>query len=317
MIAHKTMGSVPNTGRGTMTANRLRINLGKDAVKLALEGQWARAAEINRAILELHPDDCEAANRLTKALMELGDYAAAREVLADLREKHPLNGIARKNLARLEKLESAGGMRQAATASAAGLSPTFIADGGKSCTTVLRRAHGDELPDDIGAGDAVSLSVADDSLVAESAEGRPLGSVEPRLARRLRRLIAGGNRYSAAVVGVNGDAVSIIIRETELHPSLRGVVSFPPTNRIDDAAAQDPDRSTTLESANAEVLDSADDAATDAEPEEVPDDLIGDEVDDDGAEESDVGVPVLDADDVDSDPILEIVPPKEEEDDWE
>ena len=163
----------------------------------------------------------------------------------------------------------------------------------------------------------MSLSVADDSLVAESAEGRPLGSVEPRLARRLRRLIAGGNRYSAAVVGVNGDAVSIIIRETELHPSLRGVVSFPPTNRIDDAAAQDPDRSTTLESANAEVLDSADDAATDAEPEEVPDDLIGDEVDDDGAEESDVGVPVLDADDVDSDPILEIVPPKEEEDDWE
>ena len=49
----------------------------------------------------------------------------------------------------------------------------------------------------------------------------------------------------------------------------------------------------------------------------MPDDLIGDEVDDDGAEESDVGVPVLDADDVDSDPILEIVPPKEEKDDWE
>ena len=65
------------------------------------------------------------------------------------------------------------------------------------------------------------------------------------------------------------------------------------------------------------MLDSADDVATDGEPEEVPDDLIGDEVDDDGAEESDVGVPVLDADDVDNDPILEIVPPKEEEDDWE
>ena len=58
----------------TSTAGRFRIKLGKEAVRLALNGNWERAAAVNRAILELHPEDGEAANRLAKALMELGDY---------------------------------------------------------------------------------------------------------------------------------------------------------------------------------------------------------------------------------------------------
>ena len=47
--------------------DRFRIKLGKEAVKLALNGSWQRAAAVNRAILELHPQDSEAANRLAKA----------------------------------------------------------------------------------------------------------------------------------------------------------------------------------------------------------------------------------------------------------
>ena len=49
--------------RGSREPNRLKIDLGKEAVQLALSGNWARAAEVNRAALELHPNDCEAANR--------------------------------------------------------------------------------------------------------------------------------------------------------------------------------------------------------------------------------------------------------------
>ena len=79
MIVRETMNSGPRAGRGMMTVDRFRINLGKEAVKLALDGNWARAAELNRAILELCPDDCEATNRLAKALMELADYSEAPE----------------------------------------------------------------------------------------------------------------------------------------------------------------------------------------------------------------------------------------------
>ena len=46
-MLQNTVSSSPNTGGRTTTANRFRINLGKDAVKLALNGEWERAAEIN------------------------------------------------------------------------------------------------------------------------------------------------------------------------------------------------------------------------------------------------------------------------------
>ena len=67
----------------------LKVNLGKEAVKMALCSDWTRAVELNQAILELCPDNCEAANRLAKALMELVRYQEAREVLEDLCRRSP------------------------------------------------------------------------------------------------------------------------------------------------------------------------------------------------------------------------------------
>jgi hypothetical protein len=40
-------------------------------------------------------------------------------------------------------------------------------------------------------------------------------------------LIEGGNRYEAAVIGVNERGVSVIIREIYRHPSLHDVCPFP------------------------------------------------------------------------------------------
>jgi len=54
-----------------------------------LQGEWERAAEVNKAILELFPDDLEAMNRLVKALMELGSYLDARAVLNQVCEVAP------------------------------------------------------------------------------------------------------------------------------------------------------------------------------------------------------------------------------------
>ena len=318
MMIQKSATSGPHALKGTMKTDRFRINLGKDAVKLALNGQWERAVEINRAILELCPDDCEAANRLAKALMELADYPAARMVLDDLRVKHPNNNIARKNLDRLKKLESAGAAGLATSYHVAGSPPLFIEEGGKSCTTTLRRASHASVLADIVAGDAVALVVRGDSVAAQSADNRQLGTVEPRLARRLRKLMDGGNQYSAAVVSIDDGAISIVIRETQQHPSLRNVVSFPPLRR-DDGEHDDHNSGPPTEEApdSAEDANSAIDAG--AEPDQEQDDalptLVTDEIDHD-EDDTHTDVPVLDTDDVGDDPILEIVPPQEE-DDWE
>ncbi len=54
--------------------NKLRREKSKEAVSLALKGLWEQAAEVNREILELFPEDVEAWNRLGKAFLELVRY---------------------------------------------------------------------------------------------------------------------------------------------------------------------------------------------------------------------------------------------------
>ena len=56
-----------------------------------------------------------------------------------------------------------------------------------------------------------------------------IGTVEPRIAARLLKLIAGGNRYEAAITTIHeaGAELTIIIREVFTHPSNFGKVSFP------------------------------------------------------------------------------------------
>ena len=68
---------------------RLKRDLGQEAVNLAIQGEWLRSTEVNKAILELFPDDVEAMNRLVKALIELGSYVDARAVLDRVCETAP------------------------------------------------------------------------------------------------------------------------------------------------------------------------------------------------------------------------------------
>ena len=278
-------------------ADRKKTNLGKDAVKAALKGEWERAADLNRAVLDLNPNDCEAANRLAKALMELGDYTEARQILETLRVKAPGNNIARKNLARLEKLQTCGGEVPRSVTADDGLPRMFIAESGKSCTTFLRKQTGSAALTTVSAGDVVSLHPRDEGVAVTAGDGSYLGAIERRLGRRLYKLMVGGNQYAAAVVGVEVDGLSIMLRETSQHPALRHVVSFPSTPynalRQPDAAFDSPMPETESDEADAGMEDSGDvvegAAAADGTDAITLPDEVADEPDDDA-------VPVLDSD---------------------
>lgn len=297
-------------------ADRRKTNLGKEAVKAALKGEWERAAELNRAVLELNPNDCEASNRLAKALMELGEYAEARQILETLRVRAPGNNIARKNLARLEQLQSCGGGIRRSAASDDGLPRMFIAESGKSCTTILQKPAGASAMAAVSAGDVVALNLRGEGVAVTARDGSYLGTVERRLGRRLHKLMAAGNQYAAAVVGTGAAGISVILRETRQHPTLRHVVSFPsapgsvrhPPEMIPEPALEE----------------------TDAEPEVIPEDpedvVDGVEASDDSGISSladevaddpdDSDLPVLD-DDVDTHGWTPVTPAANSEDDWE
>lgn len=209
------------------TGSRAKIQLGKEAIRCALNGQWEQAVAANREILELCPTNCEASNRLAKALMELGRYSEARHTLEQLQLRSPSNVIARKNLARLDQLQSGSGEARSRSTMAEKSPGIFIAESGKSCTTTLCRQAGPSHSAPVSAGDVVALDARNDGITVNTLDGQYLGTLQRRLGRRVNRLVAGGNRYEAAVVGVEPNGVSVILRETGQAPALRHVVSFP------------------------------------------------------------------------------------------
>ena len=215
-----------NEAAGSGNASRLKRDLTQQAIGLALKGEWERATEVNRAILELFEDEVDAMNRLGKALMELGEYGAAKEILERLVEIAPYNNIAKKNLARLSRLgENPAAAKQARKGGSA--HQLFIEETGKSGKTVLQNMASRQVVARVAPSDSADLVMEHNAINVYFGDSEYLGQIEPKLARRLIRLMYGGNTYDAAIVGVSDQAVSIIVRETHRDPALRNVCSFP------------------------------------------------------------------------------------------
>ena len=209
---------------------RLRSVKSREAIGLALEGNWEQAVEVNREVLRLFPDDVEALNRLGKAFMELGRYSGARSAFESAARISPYNSIARKNLERLPHLEETARPPKQSK----GVSPyLFIEERGKSCMTALERPAAPDVLGRMATGDPVELRANGHALLVENQQGDCVGRVESKLGMRLMRLMKAGNRYEAVVVSVSPQDVSVIILETYRHRDTKGICSFP-TNSKDE-----------------------------------------------------------------------------------
>jgi tetratricopeptide (TPR) repeat protein len=208
---------------------RQRRQLGEAAIAHATRGEWDAAVEANRALLELGPD-IDAYNRLGKALAELGRHGEALEAYEQALERDGTNRIAQRNVERLrvltasEKKAAGNGKRRLEKAPAT----VFIEEMGKTGRARLINLAGPRVLAPLSPGDAVELEADGEELVARVATSA-IGSVEPRIASRLLKLIASGNRYEAAITTIHesGSDLTIMIREVFTHPSNFGKVSFP------------------------------------------------------------------------------------------
>ena len=213
--------------QATVRGSNFRKDLDREAVALAMKGEWERAAEVNRAILELFADDVETMNRLTKALMELGNYEEAHSVAVRVCEVAPHNTIARKNRARVDEMRSKPAATTRQARGAAGAPQLFIGESGKSATTTLLHTPHNLSPDAVSPGDSVELAIEHRAISVYSENGQFLGQVDPHIGHRLSRLIEGGNTYAAAIIGAHDDGIIVMIHETSRHRSLQNVASFP------------------------------------------------------------------------------------------
>jgi tetratricopeptide (TPR) repeat protein len=211
---------------------RLRRVLPERAIALAMQNRWREAADVNRTILKIDPNDADAYNRLGKALLELGQIREAYDAYARAVELSPTNMIAQKNMQRLAPLVQQGATVAPVRAPSAGepIRPqTFIEETGKTGLTILVNLASGPTLLTLTAGDRVALRVDGGNLLVYTSTdaGAYLGQVEPQLAHRLIKFIEAGNRYTAAVTTVSDKSLTILIREVYQAPTMQGRPSFP------------------------------------------------------------------------------------------
>jgi len=216
-----------------VNATRLKRQLTEQAIAAATSGDWETAAEINIRLLEMGPDS-DSENRLAKALWEQGKLAEAREHYQAALALDPTNRIAERNIDRLRMLQAEAGEKTvAAIEGSKAPVAIFIEETGKTGFAGLYDLpHARQLAQ-VNPGDAVELSPDGPKLMARS-NGVEIGAVEPRVAARLLKLIADGNKYAAGVTSLGDKDVRIIIRETYQDPRNYGKVSFPTAARVTD-----------------------------------------------------------------------------------
>ncbi len=209
-----------------MNLNRQKRQLADQAIAQATAAEWAESAATNRKLLELGPD-AEAENRLAKALWELGELGNAREHYQTALALDPTNRIAERNIDRLKMLLVAAGEKTvpAEEGSKAPVS-IFVEETGKTGFAFLTDLADPRQLAQVNPGDAVELTPEGNRLIAFS-NGRRIGVVEPRVAARLLKLMADGNKYAAGVTSLGDKDVRIILREIFQDPANYGKVSFP------------------------------------------------------------------------------------------
>src|SRR5436190_24156404 len=132
---------------------RIKRVKAEQAVSFAMQSRWAEAAELNRQLIDAYPKDLEAHNRLGKSLMELQKYDEAREAYNHTLRIDPTNGIAQKNLQRLEKLMEESIEYDISTAP---VDPSlFIEETGRTTTTSRVELAPADVRAKMSAGDVV------------------------------------------------------------------------------------------------------------------------------------------------------------------
>lgn len=197
----------------------------KQAIAYAMQGKWQEAIGVNKAILDVFPNDVDAYNRLGRAYMETGFYSEAKKAYEKSISLDAYNTIAKKNLTRLSQIQEAptGSKVHVHT-----VEPHFIEEAGKSGVVNLQRLASAKILVRLVAGDQVFLKIDNNNLFVKSSQGEYIGQVEPRHAQRIIKLMKGGNKYNAAIISSSDNKVTVIVRETYQHPNLVGQPSFPP-----------------------------------------------------------------------------------------
>jgi len=194
------------------------------SIRVAMDSLWEEAVKINRIITEDFPWELEGHNRFGKSLLETGHKAQGAEAFRCALILSPNNPIAKKNLLRLQNLTT---LRKSKQAKEKAASNNFIEDSGKTTMTRLVNVPFDSDFAKFIPGNSVELVPNSKSVRVRYQDSENVGTLEPKIGSRIRKLMDGGNKYEASITSVEGNAITVMIREVHRDPSQARISSFP------------------------------------------------------------------------------------------
>ncbi|MCH7971479.1 MAG: CDC27 family protein [Chloroflexi bacterium] len=198
----------------------------QEAIAHALAGRWEEAVEINLEGIKFDATNVGCRNRLAKAYLELSRYKDARASLMTALVIDPTNRVATRQLNRLSMLDSKGVIRRTSGGTATN-SALFISDPAVATVTELKNVAEAEVLAAISPGDKFKFDIGDAIVAVSTARGEHVGTLEVRIATRLRKMIAGGNKYEVLAAKLSDSVVVVVVRETRRSPEQARIASFP------------------------------------------------------------------------------------------
>jgi tetratricopeptide (TPR) repeat protein len=199
----------------------MNIDLSQKAVNAALSGNWERAEEMNRQILNVTPNDVDALNRLAKAYYELSDIKKAKLIANKVVKIDPFNKIALKSLEKWNKLKGGSTKGKITTSPSA-----FLEEPGKTKIVTLLHPGSSKAIANLDAGERVKLNDHGHRMSISTIDSKYLGKLPDDISARLKKLIGFGNEYEVFVKSADKKEVKVFIRETKRAKQLSDMPSF-------------------------------------------------------------------------------------------
>jgi tetratricopeptide (TPR) repeat protein len=214
----------------TPAETTLRVRtLADQAIAAALEAEWQRAADLNKQILDVAPDDVEARNRYGRALLEQGKLDEARAAYQDVLKAYPHDPIALRQVARIGMLKD--DKRKADASKSKIQTRLFIEDMGKTGILRLMNPAPAHILARYSPGSEADLREQEGLLAVHARDGELLGFLEPKVGRRLLELIGSGNEYVVAMVTNDQTNPRVAVREVLQSADNARRISFPGHHR--------------------------------------------------------------------------------------
>lgn len=194
------------------------------AIQTALRGDWQNATSINRAILNVNPNDIETLNRLAFAFTVLGKIKDAKTAYKKVLEIDALNPIALRSLKRLADTQSYG--KNVRNLLITHVRNTFLEETGKTKIIELVNIAQPRIIASLMIGEPLRISIKRLKIFIQDVEKQYIGVLPDDMGKRLIKFIKGGNRYETFVRSADKHRVVVFVKEIKRVSRFKNQPSF-------------------------------------------------------------------------------------------